>query len=106
MREGLVSITFKKPEVSFKEILCELNKFKLRYPGKQFKHLVIEVQDFGTVDPKSTGIGVYDKLITLTLNTCPTRLEKAQLKKKEDDAYKAKIQVKILGYNLFINVVI
>ena len=69
MREGLVSITFKKPEVSFKEILCEMNKFKLRYPGKQFKRFVIEVQDFGTIDSKSTGIGVDDKLETLTLNT-------------------------------------
>ena len=106
MREGLVSITFKKPEVSFKEILCEMNKFKMRYPIKAFKRLVIEVQDFGTVDPKSTGIGVENKVTTLTLDTCPTRLEKAQLKKKEDDAYKAKIQVNILGYNLFINVVI
>ena len=89
MREGLVSITFKKPEVSFKEILCEMNKFKMRYPIKAFKRLVIEVQDFGTIDPKSTGIGVENKVITLTLDTCPTRLEKAQLKKKEDDAYKA-----------------
>ena len=106
LTEGLISITFKKPEVSFKEILCEMNKFKMRYPDKAFKRLVIEVQDFGTVDPKSTGIGVENKVTTLTLDTCPTRLEKAQLKKKEDDAYKAKIQVKILAYNLFINVVI
>ena len=69
LTEGLISITFKKPEVSFKEILCEMNKFKLRYPGKQFKCFVIEVQDFGTIDSKSTGIGVDDKLETLTLNT-------------------------------------
>ena len=106
LTEGLISITFKKPEVSFKEILCEMNKFKMRYPDKAFKRLVIEVQDFGTVDPKSTGIGVENKVTTLTLDTCPTRLEKAKLKKKEEDAYKAKIQVNILGYNLFINVVI
>ena len=83
-----------------------MNKIKMRYPDKAFKQLVIEVQDFGTIDPKSTGIGVENKVITLTMDTCPTRLQKAKLKKKEEDAYKAKIQVNILGYNLFINVVI
>ena len=103
--EGLNSITFNKPEVSFKEILCEMNKIKKRYPDEAFKQLVIEVQDFGTIDPKSTGIGVENKVITLTMDTCPTRLGKSSTE-EEDDAYKAKIQVNILGYNLFINVVI
>ena len=103
-----VSVMFKEPEVSFGAILSEMNKLKRsKFPEKNFKRLVIEVQDFGTIDPKSTGICIVEKVITLTLKTCKTKLEKAQLKEKEYAAYKAKLQqVNIFGYHLLIKVVI